>query len=346
LMAKNDDVVVIGGTGFIGRHLINELIGRVRSITIVSRTAEDGYVDSSGNLYRRGDIQIPGTAKDILKGASVVYDLSFPLGTSWDGFETRCIDSVKNLVDGALHNNLRRVFYTSTSDALYLGAKKTVTETDGTDAKPHLRNAYSMGKAAAEKILFDLYRSHKLPAIVFRPFLVVGRGKEVTHGGIGDWKAPNCLCGWGKGDNSQPFVLVQDVANAMALSLDIPDIEGQAFNLAGDVFISVREYVRLLAESSKRNFRYYPQNLIRLWIWKQLTSKIKQIAGRKIDGRSYYRNMLSSSKRSVINCSKAKQILGWKPNDNLDYFKAEAIESYFNIQPGDLRLETKTKGRG
>jgi nucleoside-diphosphate-sugar epimerase len=148
---------------------------------------------------------------------------------------------------------------------------------------------------------------------------------------------PNCLNVNGSGKNPQPFILVQDVAKAMALAIDTPGIEGKAFNLAGDVFLSSSEYVRLIAESSKRNFRYYPQNLFLLWLKCFLTSTIKQIVGRDSERQSY-RDILSSSKRSFIDCSFAKQILGWKPNDNLNLFKTEAIDSYFNIQPGDLRL--------
>lgn len=337
-MAKSDDVVVIGGAGFIGRHLIEELKGKVQSITVVSRGVHDDYIDSSGVRYRRGDIQNHETAKKIFEGASVVYDLSKPFGTTWSDFDTRCIQSVKNMAAGALQHSLRRVFYTSTSDAVYLGAKKTVTEEDGTDAKPHLRNTYSRGKASAEKILFELHRTDNLPAIVFRPFLVVGRGMSVTHGGIGHWKAPNCLIGWGRGDNPQPFVLVQDLVKAMVLALDVPGIEGQAFNIAGDVFISAREYVRLIAESSKRNFRYYPRNLILLWILELLTKSVKRLVGKR-ENRQTYRDMVSSSKRSLVDCSAAKLILGWKPNADFEYFKSEAIDSYFKIQPGDLRLE-------
>lgn len=341
-MTTNDDVVVFGGAGFIGRHLVNELKNRVRSITIVSRRVEDGYVDDEGIRYRKGDLQNLESVNKILKGSSVVYDLSLPIGATWEDFEERSIECVKNLATIAKQHSLRRVIYTSTSDALFLGAKKTITEKEGTDSKSHLRNYYSRGKSAAEKVLFDLHQKQKLPVVVFRPFLVVGRGKEVTHGGIGFWMAPNCLNGWGRGNNPQPFVLVQDVAKAMAKAIEAPDIEGQAFNLAGDVFISAREYVRLIAQSSKRNFRYYSRNLILLWISEMLTSTIKRLVGKK-GNRQTYRDMISSSKRSFVDCSAAKRILGWKPNASLKYFKSEAINSYFEIQQGDLRLEVKPK---
>jgi len=160
----------------------------------------------------------------------------------------------------------------------------------------------------------------------------------MPHGGIGMWVAENCCLGWGRGDDPQPWVLVEDVADAMATALDVPGIEGRAFNLAGDVSISAREYVRLIAESSKRNFRIYPRNLMLLWTKELLVGLVKRAAGRGGE-RQTYRDMVSSAKRSTLNCSAAKEALGWKPNASLERFRAEAIDSYFEIQPGDLRLE-------
>jgi nucleoside-diphosphate-sugar epimerase len=338
-VAGSDNVVVVGGAGFIGRHLVAALADRVRSITVVSRGVVDGHVDAAGVRYRRGDLQRLETAKRVLEGASVVYDLSKPVGATWDDFEERCLECVRNMAEASLEHGVRRAVYTSTSDAVYLGARRVVTERDGTDAKPHLRNNYSRGKAAAEKLLFEMHATRGLPAVVFRPFLVVGRGGKATHGGIGQWAAPNCLLGWGRGDNPQPFVLVTDVADAMVSAMDASGVEGEAFNLAGDVFLSARDYVGLLAESSKRNFRYFPRNLWRLWLMAFATGSLKRLVGR-IEERTSYRDMVSSSKQSTIDCSLAKHVLGWKPNANLEVFRAVAIDSYFEeIPPGDLRLE-------
>ena len=336
-MAQDDDVVVVGGAGFIGRHLVQALQGRARSITVVSRGVLDGYVAPSGVRYRRGDIQSLDSARRMLEGASVVYDLSLPIGASWDDFHQRCVGCANNLAEAARQHGARRVIYASTSDSVYLGAKRTVDERDGTDAKPHLRNSYSSGKAASERLLFDLHRSQGFPVVVFRPFLVVGRGGRMPHGGIGLWVNENCCLGWGRGDNPQPFVLVEDVAEAMAAAIDVQGIEGNAFNLAGDVYISAREYVGLIAGSSMRNFRIYPRNLAYLWMQEFVVNSIKRLVGRGA-GRQSYRDMLSSSKQSAVDCSAAKRILGWKPNDSLERFRAEAIDSYFEIQPGDLRL--------
>lgn len=336
--ALGEDVVIWGGSGFIGRHLVQSLLGRARSITVVSRGVVDGTIDSLGVWYRRGDLQDAESAARVIAGATVVYDLSLPLGASWSQFPRRCLTSAANLAEASLQHSVRRVVYASTSDAVYLGARRTVTERDGTDPKPHLRNPYSQGKAAAERLLFDLHKSRKLPVVVFRPFLVVGRGGRPNHGGIGHWVGETCCLGWGNGLNLLPFVLVQDVAAAMAAAISAPNIEGRAFNLAGDVLLSARQYIDLLAKHSRRNFRFFPRNLHFLGIREAITYSLKRLARRNAE-RVTYHDMLSSSKQSTVDCSAAKSLLAWRPNSDLEFFCTEAIDSHFQISNGDLRLE-------
>jgi nucleoside-diphosphate-sugar epimerase len=341
-MARDDDVVVLGGTGFIGRPLVQMLQGRVRSITVVGRGLVDHDDAGAGLRYRRGDLGDLDSARRVIAGASVVYDVTLPR-TPGEEFPESCMRCAGNLAKLAQEHSVRRLFYTSSSDAVYLGARRSIDERDGTDARPHLRNSYSRSKAAAEKMLFDLHRSQGLPVVVFRPFIVVGRGGRLGHGGAGEWPAVTCCLGWGRGTNALPFVLVEDVAHAMAAALDVPDLEGRAFNLAGDVRPSAREYISLVARRTHRNFRYYPRNLAWLWLQELARQGFRRLAGRT-GQRQSYRDMRSKSMQSFVDCSAAKSLLGWKPNGSLERFLAEVIDPYVNVPPGDLRTETRRLG--
>jgi nucleoside-diphosphate-sugar epimerase len=174
--------------------------------------------------------------------------------------------------------------------------------------------------------------------VILRPCLVVGRGGMLQHGGIGSWKTPTCLLGWGSSHHPLPFVLVQDVAEAMVLAMDAPAIEGKAFNLAGDVFLSAREYIRLAGERTLRNFRYYPRNLPLFGAKVLAKSMLKRVLGRGGESQSY-RDMLSSAMYTQIDNHAAKQSLGWKPNTSMEVFIREAIDCHAGkIHPSDLRL--------
>ena len=88
--------------------------------------------------------------------------------------------------------------------------------------------------------------------IIMRPCLVVGRGGRLAHGGIGRWPTKTTLVAWGDGKNKMPFVLVQDVAQAMELALDAPGIEGKAFATSRAMCFFRRENT-LLSQQTERS---------------------------------------------------------------------------------------------
>jgi nucleoside-diphosphate-sugar epimerase len=326
-MAQTDRVVILGGSGFIGRHLVEKMQGKVQSITVVSRNARGA--NGNGVSFVSGDVTDANRMMEIIKSATVVYQLTiehdFELG-------------VRNVAEACLAHKVRRLIFASTSAALYMGRKGGIDESAGPDPRPELRNPYSRGKVASEALLAQYRASKGLPTVIIRPCLVVGRGGKLAHGGLGIWRAPTCLIGPDNGDHPLPFVLVQDVASALLLAMDAPDIEGRAFNLAGDVTVTARQYVRLAADHTLRNFRYYPRSFLRLYGSAILKGIVKRVVGRKGPMQGY-REIRSSTLIAQVDTTAAKQVLGWQPNKDMDVFIQEAIKSHVPpFVPGDLRL--------
>jgi nucleoside-diphosphate-sugar epimerase len=323
-----DVAVILGGTGFIGRQLCETLRGKVAEIRVVSRRAHGN--GEAGVRYLQGDVNSAAQMLEIIGGATAVYHLT--LEGSW-------AEGATNVAEACVQHRVRRLIFASTSDALFLGRAGVIHETDPTDPRPHLRNDYSRGKAKAEQLLLGYWARYGLGVVIMRPCLVVGRGGTLTHGGIGRWKSPTTLVGWGDGKNKMPFVLVRDVADALALAIDAPGIEGKVFNLAGDVFISARDYVRIASERTRRNFRFVPTNLRALALEIAFKAFLKRLVTGKKSDYSRYHDMLSSSMKTMIDNSQSKRLLGWKPNASLEIFIQEAIDPYVEaLKPGDYRL--------
>jgi len=139
---------------------------------------------------------------------------------------------------------------------------------------------------------------------------------------------------------------VQDVAEALKLAMDAPGIEGQAFNLAGDVFLSTREYSEMLARETRRDFRFRPQNLELRYAYIALKSVLlRPAAGRELEDT--FRAMKSSGMFRRIDNSRSQQLLGWKPNARREVFIEQAIRSHIQpLAPGDLRLEHREQHAG
>lgn len=327
-MAYNDVVVILGGMGFIGQALAARLRGKVSELRIVSRNLPE--TDEPAVRYLRGDVLDAARMREVIQGATVVYQLTL---------ENRWTDGAKNVAEACVQHGVRRLVFASTSDALNLSKRGTIYEIDGPDPRPQLRNGYSRGKVACEKLLHEYMERHKLGVVIMRPCLVVGGTGRLAHGGIGRWPSKTTLVSWGKGLNKMPFVLVQDIAQAMELALDAPGIEGKAFNLAGDVFLSAREYAAIAAERTLRNIRCVPSNLFTYAAMCMAKGRLKGLLNhKKFDYPTYY-DAASSAMITFVDNSQSKLLLGWKPNDSLDVFIREAIDPYIGvIHPGDLRL--------
>src|SRR5205085_2701873 len=79
------------------------------------------------------------------------------------------------------------------------------------------RDAYSRGKAEAERLLLRMYREHGLPVCILRPGVVTGEGGLPFHSGAGNFINERHSIGWNKGQNPLPFVLASDVADAISV---------------------------------------------------------------------------------------------------------------------------------
>ncbi|MBW2570039.1 MAG: hypothetical protein JRE47_11925, partial [Deltaproteobacteria bacterium] len=129
----------------------------------------------------------------------------------------------------------------------------------------------------------------------------------------------------GKGENDLPFVLAEDVASALGSVLEKNGLEGETFNLAGDIRFSAREYIQHLRKYSHRNICAfpYPTNLCFLSdIFKYL---IKVATGEHKDALLSYRDLANRSILADYDNSRAKNLLKWQPCNDPDTFIEKGI---------------------
>ena len=153
---------------------------------------------------------------------------------------------------------------------------------------------------------------------------MVGEGGPPFHSGVALYNNDQHWVGWNHGRNPLPFVLVEDVAEAVFLATRAEGIEGHCYNLVGDVAMNAREYTALVGEKLQRPMRYHPQSVT--WLWLEDVGKwlVKRAAGRKPMFPSR-RDFLSRGMGARFDCSDAQRDLGWKPVANRERFIARAI---------------------
>ncbi len=338
---QSERVVVIGGAGFIGKRLTALLAAAGCHVVVVSRSSGARRSTDSRVEYQSGAVADRGRMLELIAGASVVYDLAMTVGIVWEDWEREVIAGAINVAEACLEHGVRRLIYTSTIAALYLGKPGTVTEaTLSNDADREYRADYCRAKGIVENKLLEMHRRRKLPVVITRPAVVVGQGGRMVHPALGEQVSDICLLGFGRGKTPLPCVLVDDVAQALLLAKDAPDIDGLTFNLAGDVRPSAAEFVSVLRERSRRNFRFYPRSMWRTCAGELSRYLIKKAVRKPNNRMVSIRDLRSAALVTQLDCSLAKQKLGWKPVSDREEFFQQAIDVHVRpVAPGDVRLE-------
>lgn len=318
--------------------MVASLAERGATVRVLSRSVQSGAGTTPGVQCVRGDVTNPDDVSAAVQGARVVYHLAAGFGSTWQDFERVIVQGTRTVAEICLQHHVERLIYASSISALYLGGRGRIDERTGADPKPAGRSHYSRAKGLAEQLLRDLHARSNLPVVILRPGVVVGRGGMLNHGGLGIWGSDVCCIGWGRGRNPLPFVLVGDVVEALIQSADVPGIEGMTFNLAGDVRPTAAEFVKMLRSRSRRNFRFYPRSLWKMQALEAAKWLLKIIARKPENPFPSYRDLKSRSLRCQLDCSLAKEKLGWQPVQTPEAFFAEAIDSHLLAIPvGDLR---------
>lgn len=327
--AIQPQLVVFGGTGFIGSHLIGRLTAAGRAVRVVSRGAEAGMPPFDSPLVEimRGDVSKREDVERAMEGAKQVVNLAHGGGgANWDEIKRSMVDSAVRVAECAAAAGVQRLVHVGSIAGLYLGdPKDVVTSVTPPDPESEKRNLYARGKAEADRALMNFAGKGTLDVVILRPGLVVGTGTAPLHGGLGFFNNEQHVIGWNAGTNPLPFVLADDVAGAIILALDCLVARGKAYNLVGDVRLTAREYMALLAKATGRPLAFHPQ-----WVdWLQAAELfkwwIKRMTGRSVD-RPEKRDLLSRGLLAQFDCGDATRDLGWQPVADRDKFIAEAID--------------------
>jgi len=115
------EIAILGGTGFIGSALVAALRKRGYRLRVVSRRAGPERNRTEGVTYVRGDVGDASSMLECLRDASVVFHLATGGGNNWAAFERDFIQGARNVANACLAHNVRRLIYTSSVAALYIG---------------------------------------------------------------------------------------------------------------------------------------------------------------------------------------------------------------------------------
>jgi nucleoside-diphosphate-sugar epimerase len=233
-------VLVIGGTLFIGRLLVEELVKAGHEVAILHRKPKHDFGRKVENLM--GDRNDADSIKEAFAGRryEAVYDIAY----DWERGTTA--QQVEATVRACGGDRLNRYIFMS-SVAAY-GDGLNHKESDPLAPDYHV-NPYIRNKAASER---QLFRMNGLPLVTFRPPFVYG-ARQPFYREQFFWdrlRAGRPVIIPGDGHRLMQFVYVNDLVHALLRSLEEPRAIGEAFNIADPKPVTQVEFVEKLAKAA------------------------------------------------------------------------------------------------
>jgi len=313
---RSSNVLVIGGTGFIGRALVRRLRQEGHGVRLLSRDPNNcpAELRDLGIELAKGDFTDSTSIEAAMEGIEYVYHLARGVGKTWSDYLTSDVEPTCKVAELCLQHRVKRLFYTSSIAIYYAGqGAGSITE----DTQPHeglLRTApYARSKAENERLLLQMYRDQKLPVVIFRPGIVLGHGGDPRHWGIAAWPY-NSVCRLsGHGNNRLPIVLVDDVADAMVKAIAVPNIEGESYNLTSTPCITANEYLNEFEQKASLKLRRVAVSPQKDYVEALLKWTIKSIGRDPNAAFPSYADCEGRGFAAIFDASKAEKQLNWSP---------------------------------
>jgi nucleoside-diphosphate-sugar epimerase len=297
--------LVIGGTGFIGSHLVAELLKAGHTVSVLHRRPEHGLGRRVKNIMADRNDSHAVRAALAGKSLEVVFDDVY----DWERGTTA--GHVESTVRAAGPNLHRYVFMSSVA-AYGDGLNHHEGDALAPDDAPDL---YFRNKAMSERALFRLHQRIGLPVVTLRPPFIYGAGNPFYREAF-FWdrlRAGRRIILPGDGRRLMQFVYVKDLVRMCLKVMDEPHAVGHAFNIANPRPLSQMEVVEAFATVCRK-----PVTFVRI-----PREYILRRGGHPMGPKLYFGTYYDLPPITLVT-AKAQRVLKFKPTDFLTGLK----ESY------------------
>ncbi|MEQ9692729.1 NAD-dependent epimerase/dehydratase family protein [Shimia sp. SDUM112013] len=323
------DVLVIGGTGFIGRALTRRIVASGRDVRVLSRGNGGPFDDISDHVELFSASLSSAEALDrAMEGIKTVYHLGKSLDATWEAALKNDVGTTVTIAEAALRAGVHRFIYTGTIASYDMSdPENVITEATPLDQDMTDRNLYARSKAECEARLLKLHKERDLPLVIARPGIVVGPGGPLQHWGIGRWHGAGAVRIWGRGHHNLPFVLNDDVADALILMAENEAAIGDSFNLIGEPMFTARGYFDAIHEALNARIKVVPGNLTLFYLTDGVKFFLKKYVLRRYGiSRPSLADWKSRAHYAQFDNSHPKEVLGWRPEMDRTKFVEQAIK--------------------
>ncbi len=310
---ESKQVLVTGAGGFIGSHLTERLVDLGAKVTAFLRyrsIIDEAMIKLLPAEKKKeiriiyGELRQPETVKKAMKGIDVVFNLAALVSIPYsylhpqEVFETNTLGTV-NILTAAREEKAEKVIQTSTSEVY--GTAQYVPIDEKHPKQP--QSPYSASKIAADAIALSFYYSFDLPVSIARPFNTYGprqSDRAVIPALISQALVKKEIL-MGSTTPTRDFNFVSDTVQGFIRIAESEKSIGEEINIGSGCEISIGE----------------------------LAEKIVSLVGGKarlVKDEKRTRPKKSEVERLLADNSKARKLLGWSPQVNLDSGLKKTIE--------------------
>jgi NAD dependent epimerase/dehydratase len=297
--------LVTGAGGFIGSHLAEALVragASVRAFVRYTSRGDYGWLEAADpDVVReleifRGDLANPEAVSGAIAGRSVVFHLGalIPIPYSYRHpreFVTANVNGTLNVLEAARRAEVERIVHTSTSEVYGTAQEIPI----GEEHPLHPQSPYAATKVAADQLALSYQRSFGSPVAIVRPFNTYGprQSARAVIPTIVTQALSRETIELGATDTTRDFLYVGDTVAGMMRCGSADGVEGEVINLGTGVEVSIAQVVQRVLRLLQRDV---PVSF----------------------GDERLRPPDSEVERLVADIAKAKALLSWTPETDLD----------------------------
>ena len=252
-------VLVTGGAGFIGSHIVDKLVQEGHTVKVYDNLSSgkmefiEHHIEKTNFEFIRADLLDFETLKKEITGMDVVFHIAANPDVKLGAKDTKVhleqnVLATYNLLEAMRINDVNDIVFTSTS-TVYGEANIIPTPEDYGPLIPI--SLYGASKLAAEAFIMSYAHTFGIRAVVYRFANIVG--PRSTHGVIYDFimklkKDPTKLEILGDGTQTKSYLYIDDCVDAILFGFRHRKNDVEIFNIGSEDWINVRKIADIVVE--------------------------------------------------------------------------------------------------
>lgn len=253
-------ILVTGGCGFIGSHIVDELIKHGNKVIVLDNLSSSTIKNVEPHLSKKdfrfikGDIRDFNLLKSLLRDVDIVFhyaanpDVRLSVEKPDIDFKIN-VEGTFNVLEAMRLNDVTNMVFASSGGTLY-GEAEVIPTPENYPPKPI--SVYGASKAACEAYISAYCGFYGLNAVSLRYANIIG--PRSTHGVVYDFfmklkRNPNELLVLGDGRQKKSYLYISDCVKASMLVVEKHRKGFDVFNIGSDDWITVNEIAKIVIKN-------------------------------------------------------------------------------------------------